>query len=137
MDRKTLRTISKIALAFAIFGLTVDVATATTVYLINPAYFYANEINVFFRNMLVYQTFSTTLTFIGFFLVTNGLFLISTTTILYLTLWRKPPETPFTGLEVRALTICIVTLFVAGLLSLSVALDGNVRSILYLLNGGT
>jgi hypothetical protein len=136
VNRNTLRTISKIALAFAIFGLTVDVTTATIVYLINPAYFYRQETNRAFANMLVYQTLETTLTFIGFFLITNGLFLASTTTILYLTLWRKPPETPLTELEARATAISIVTLFVAGLLSLHATLDGNVRSILYLLNGG-
>lgn len=133
MPKRKLRLIAKICLTLAFLCLLIDILTATTIYLLNPAFFYVAETNIPFRNFLVYQTPEATITFIGHFLLTHVLFLTSAATLLYITLWQNS-QTPLTKLNIFALTVAIFALFYTGCLSLY-GVSGNVQSIIYLLRG--
>jgi hypothetical protein len=106
--------------------------TATIIYFIDPAYFYANETNTIFRDFLVYQTFETTTKFLSYFFISYLLFFIIAVLLLYSMLWLKPPA-PYTKFETIGLAVAIIGLLYVGCKNLY-GISGNIQSIIYLLN---
>jgi len=132
MGKSTLRLISKIALAFAILSFTVDIATAIAIYLINPSYFYSRETNVALRDFLVERTPEATLLFIREGLLPNVVVTVVAALLLYSILWLK---TSLSRVDVLIVIVAVCVLIYGGCKSLY-GVSGNIRSIIYLQNGG-
>lgn len=126
------RSISIMIIVVAFGCLILDIATATIIYVMDPAYFYVVETNIPFRDFLHYRTFDSAVTFLYSLIVQNLLLLITATFYLYIFVIQKGPGEPLGLLKTIGCVIAGLALLYAIAMNLY-GVSANIGSIRYLL----
>ena len=126
--------ISKTFTVFVIVCYLLDVGTATTVYHIDPDYFYLAETNITFKEFLCRQTTASTIDFIH--QVSGQLFtLVCAVWLAHIAVKNVTPKAPFSILQKISYLFAVSCLLYMGNISLYGTI-ANMQCIMWLLSSG-